>query len=133
MSGYQKNNVKQRWPAILSFALGIGLAVLLGGIITQYLQWEGCLIFLLLQGFIARIGTHVFDETLRKPKLFPIPTLLNDYKQAPCSFKFLAFSSTWGVCSAVGYCYSAAAPQISSQYLDLSASQYGYWNILNII
>lgn len=49
------------------------------------------------------------------------------------SFKLLTFSSIWGACSAVGYCYSAAAPQIAHQYLHLSASEYGYWNVLNII
>jgi len=37
------------------------------------------------------------------------------------------------VCSAVGYCYSAAAPQIAHQYLHLSAAEYGYWNTINII
>lgn len=36
-------------------------------------------------------------------------------------------------CSAVGYCYSAAAPQIAHEYLNLSASEYGSLNILNIL
>ena len=119
--------------SILSFALGIGIAVLLGGIITQYSQWQGCFVFLLLQGIIMRIGICVFDETLLKPKSFHIPTLLRDYGHALRSFKLLTFSSIWGACSAVGYCYSAAAPQIAHQYLHLSASEYGYWNVLNII
>ena len=42
--------------SILSFALGIGFAVLIGGVITQYLQWQGCFIFLLLQGLLMRLG-----------------------------------------------------------------------------
>lgn len=119
--------------SILSFALGIGLAVLIGGIITQYSQWQVCFIFLLLQGLLMRIGIRVFDETLREPKSFHIPTLLCDYRHALRSFKLLTFASIWGACSAVGYCYSAAAPQIAHQYLHLSASEYGYWNVLNII
>lgn len=119
--------------SILSFALGIGLAVLIGGIITQYSQWPGCFIFLLLQGLLMRGGLRAFDETLLKPKSFHIPSLLHDYKHALCSFKLLTFSSIWGACSAVGYCYSAAAPQIAHQYLQLSAAEYGYWNVLNIM
>jgi MFS family permease len=119
--------------SILSFALGIGLAVLIGGIITQYMQWQGCFIFLLLQGFLMRLGIRVFDETLTQPKSFHIPSLLRDYKQALGSFKLITFSSIWGACSAVGYCYSAAAPQIAQGYLNLSASAYGYWNTLNIV
>jgi DHA1 family bicyclomycin/chloramphenicol resistance-like MFS transporter len=119
--------------SILSFALGIGLAVLLGGIITQHLHWEGCFVFLLLQGLLMRIGIRAFDETLRQPKSFHISTFLRDYRHALSSFKLLTFSLIWGACTAIGYCYSAAAPQIAHQYLHLSASEYGYWNILNII
>lgn len=119
--------------SILSFALGIGLAVLLGGIITQYTGWQGCFIFLLAQGLIARIGIRVFDETLNKPKPLHILTLLHDYSNALRSYQLLVFSSIWGTCSAIGYCYSAAAPQIAHSYLYLSVSEYGYWNIVNII
>ncbi|MFA5960569.1 MAG: MFS transporter [Tatlockia sp.] len=119
--------------SILSFALGIGLAVLLGGVITQYSQWQGCFAFLLLQGLLMRIGIRMFDETLLKPKTFHIPTLLRDYGHALSSFKLLTFASIWGACSAVCYCFSAAAPQIAHQYLHLSASEYGYWNGLNIL
>jgi MFS family permease len=119
--------------SILSFALGIGFAVLIGGVITQYMQWQGCFIFLLLQGLLMRLGIRVFDETLTQPKSFHIPSLLRDYKHALASFKLITFSSIWGACSAVGYCYSAAAPQIAHSYLNLSASAYGYWNTLNIV
>ena len=59
--------------------------------------------------------------------------MLRDYKHALGSFKLITFSSIWGACSAVGYCYSAAAPQIAHSYLNLSASAYGYWNTLNIV
>lgn len=116
----------------LSFALGIGLAVVLGGVISQYILWQGCFVFLLIHGIIMRVGTRAFDETLTQPKSFHIPTLLRDYGHALCSQKLLVFSSIWGACSAVGYCFSAAAPQIAHDYLHLSVSEYGYWNILNI-
>jgi len=83
--------------SILSFALGIGFAVLIGGVITQYLQWQGCFIFLLLQGLLMRLGIRVFDETLTQPKSFHIPSLLRDYKHALGSFKLITFSSIWGL------------------------------------
>lgn len=119
--------------SILSFSLGIGLAVLIGGLIAQYTQWQGCFIFLLLQGILMRIGVRVFSETLIQPKSFHVPTLLRDYARALRSFKLLLFSSVWGASTAVGYCYSAAAPQIAHDYLHLSASEYGYWNTINIL
>lgn len=119
--------------SIFSFALGIGLAVLIGGLITQYAQWQDCFIFLLVQGLLMRFGVRVFDETLTKPKKLHIPSLFYDYKQALCSFKLITFSSIWGVCTAVGYCYSAAAPRIAHTHLGLTSSEYGYWNVLNIM
>lgn len=119
--------------SILSFALGIGLAVLIGGIITEYLVWQGCFVFLLLQSIMMQAGLKVFHETLIKPKKFHVISLLRDYGTALCSFKLITFATIWGVCSAASYCYSAAAPQIAHIYLKLQASTYGYWNILNII
>lgn len=119
--------------SILSFALGIGLSVLIGGLITQYLLWQGCFVFLLAQGILMRFGVCVFAETLVQAKPLHILTLIQDYKKALHSFKLLTFSSIWGTCSAVGYCYAAAAPQIADHYLKLSTSEYGYWNTLNIL
>lgn len=119
--------------SILSFALGIGIAVLIGGLITQYTHWQGCFIVLLIQGVLALVGLKLFDETLTKPKLFHIPTLIKDYLHALSSFQLITFSAVWSVSSVVAYCYAAAAPQIANQYLNLSASSYGYWNILNIV
>ena len=119
--------------SILSFALGVGIAVLIGGVITQYAQWQNCFIFLLLQGLIMRIGIKVFAETLTQPKSFHISSLLQDYLHALGSLNLIIFSCVMGTCSAVGYCFSTAAPQIAHTYLGLSASGYAYWNILNII
>jgi DHA1 family bicyclomycin/chloramphenicol resistance-like MFS transporter len=119
--------------SILSFVFGIGLAVFLGGIITQYLQWQWCFIFLLLQGLWMRWGTFVFDETLSQTQAFHLGRALNDYKKALGSFQLVAFSVIWGACSSIGYCYSAAAPLIAQQNLNLSASDYGYLNMLNTL
>lgn len=117
----------------LAFTFGIGLAVLLGGIITQYFDWLAtfwCLLaylsFMLAatlflprckkienqQGFIANIGGLV--HALRNIKLW-------------------IFACTVGLCSAVGYVYSAAGPLIAQQQLGLSASGYGYWNCINML
>jgi len=119
--------------SILSFALGVGFAVLIGGMITQYAQWQGCFVFLFLQGLCMLIGIRVFDETLMQPRPFHIPSLLRDYQRALCSYKIWTFSSIWGASTAVGYCYAAAAPQIAHHYLQLTASEYGYFNTINIV
>ncbi len=60
-------------------------------------------------------------------------TIVRDYYAALASTKLVIFSLVVGCCSAISYCFSAAGPQISEEILKLSAAEYGYWNILNII
>ncbi len=119
--------------AVLSFALGVGIAVLIGGVITEYAKWQGCFWFLLVHGLSMLIGTCVFSETLVTPKPFHFLTILHDYYQALTSKKLLTFSLVVGYCSAISYCFSAAGPQIAHDILNLSAAEYGYWNSLNIL
>ncbi|KTD03328.1 MFS transporter [Fluoribacter gormanii] len=119
--------------SVLSFALGIGIAVVIGGLITEYLHWQGCFWILLIHGLIMLWGTCVFSETLIQPKSIHVLTIIRDYYAALASAKLVIFSLVVGCCSAISYCFSAAGPQIAEQLLKLSAAEYGYWNILNIV
>ena len=119
--------------SVLSFALGVGVAVMLGGLITDYWYWQGCFWFLLVHGFIMLLGTWLFSETLITPKQMNILMIINDYYAAFTSTKLFVFSLVVGYCSAVSYCFSAAGPQIAHTILTLSPSRYGYWNGINII
>lgn len=119
--------------SVLSFALGIGIAVVLGGVITDYWHWQGCFWLLLAHGVIMLVGTCVFSETLVTPKPVHALAIIKDYSAALTSTKLVIFSLVVGSCSAVSYCFSAAGPQIAEELLQLSAAEYGYWNALNII
>lgn len=119
--------------SVLSFALGVGIAVMLGGLITEYWRWQGCFWFLLIHGLIMLWGTSVFRETLVTPKPIHAVSIFRDYSTALSSSKLVVFSLVVGCCSAISYCFSAAGPQIAQDLLKLSAFQYGYWNGLNII
>lgn len=119
--------------SVLSFALGIGIAVVIGGLVTDYFNWQTCFWVLLGHGIIMLWGTKVFHETLVHPKSIHVSTIMRDYATALGSSKLVIFSLVVGCCSAISYCFSAAGPQIAEEILKLSAAQYGYWNILNII
>ncbi|HHF7374819.1 MFS transporter [Legionella bozemanae] len=119
--------------SVLSFALGIGIAVVIGGVITEFLHWQGCFWILLVHGLIMLWGTCIFSETLIHPKSIYVLTIVRDYYAALASAKLVIFSLVVGCCSAISYCFSAAGPQIAEKILKLSAAEYGYWNILNII
>jgi MFS family permease len=119
--------------SILSFTLGIGLAVLVGGWISSCWTWAGCFIFLLVQGIIMLAGTAVFTETLKNPQAINLATIIDGYQQALTSSTLVIYALAVGFCSAIGYCFSAAAPFIANDLLHLSTMEYGYWNCLNII
>lgn len=119
--------------SVLSFALGVGIAVMLGGLITEYWNWQGCFWFLLVHGLSMLWGTCVFSETLVISKPIHAVTIFRDYSAALSSSRLVVFSLVVGCCSAISYCFSAAGPQIAQDLLKLSAAQYGYWNGLNIV
>jgi MFS transporter, DHA1 family, multidrug resistance protein len=119
--------------SVLSFALGVGISVLIGGLITEYWHWQGCFWFLLIHGALMLWGTCVFNETLINPKPIHFLTILRDYSEALTSAELVIFSLVVGCCSAISYCFSAAGPQIAHDSLALSAAEYGLWNIMNII
>ena len=118
---------------ILSFTLGIGLAVILGGMITQYGHWQYCFGLLLGYGLLMLYGTKIFSETLKEPQPIHLMSILSGYKKAFSSGTLVVFSVVVGLCSAIGYCFSAAGPQIANELLKLTPAEYGYWNGFNVI
>ena len=119
--------------SVLSFALGTGIAVMLGGLITEYLSWQDCFWFLLAHGIIMLLGTSVFSETLVTPKPIHAMSIIRDYTTALSSSTLVVFSLVVGSCAAISYCFSAAGPQIAQDLLKLSAAEYGYWNGINTV
>ncbi|WP_133129526.1 MFS transporter [Legionella yabuuchiae] len=119
--------------AVFSFALGVGIAVMIGGIITEYWHWQGCFWLLLAHGLVMLWGTQVFSETLVEAKPIHLSRIITDYSTTLKSPTLVVYSIVVGSCSAISYCFSAAGPQIAQNSLDLSAAEYGYWNGLNVI
>ncbi|MBA2711874.1 MAG: MFS transporter [Tatlockia sp.] len=118
---------------ILSFTFGIGLAVTLGGIISEYLNWVYCFLFLGIHGILMLAGTKLFKETLKQPQPINLKSIIEGYKKAISSRTLIIFSLVVGFCSSIGYCFSAAGPQISIEMFQLSPAEYGYWNLINMI
>ncbi|KTD47642.1 MFS transporter [Legionella quateirensis] len=117
---------------ILSFTLGIGVAVILGGIITEFSHWEYCFYLLLCHGLMMFYGTKIFSETLKIPQKLNWNVILNGYKEALSSTTLVIYSLVVGLCSAIGYCFSALGPQIAIDLFQLTPAEYGYWNLLNM-
>jgi DHA1 family bicyclomycin/chloramphenicol resistance-like MFS transporter len=119
--------------AVISFTLGIGIAVSIGGVVTEYWAWQACFVVLMIHGVLTMASTWFFNETLQVKQSINLSTIGKAYYEALRSPKLIAFSLCAGLCSAVAYCYSAAAPIYAQTNLHLSTSQYGYWNLINTL
>jgi DHA1 family bicyclomycin/chloramphenicol resistance-like MFS transporter len=119
--------------AIVSFTAGIGIAVLLGGLITQYLHWQWCFWVLLVHGIFALRSVSFFAETAKEKVAISLGSLSRGYAQALSHPEIWTFSLLVALVSLFSYCYSAAAPIIAHNQLHLSPALYGYYNMINIV
>jgi DHA1 family bicyclomycin/chloramphenicol resistance-like MFS transporter len=119
--------------SLIPFTVGVGLSITLAGIITQYLNWEYCFLILLLQGITMLILTWQFREPLQTPRRLHVASILCAYRKTLESKQLVKYALMVGLCSSITYGYSTAAPIYTQSILHLSASEYGYWNLLNII
>jgi predicted MFS family arabinose efflux permease len=117
----------------VSFSVGIGLAVSIGGLVTQYLTWQDCFWLLLAHGLLMLLLTGLFQETLKKPLTLKLASILSNYLAALKSHQLVVFSLVVGLSAGLAYTYSAAAPIYAQTTLQLSPSQYGYWNLTSIL
>ncbi len=127
-----QDKIKQAMSfSVISFTLGIGAAVTIGGILTQYLRWEDCFWVLLSHGLIMLYCTRFLPETLKHPTKISARDVLLTLGKSIKNKKLVVFSLTIGFVTAFLYTYSAAAPIFARKVLQLMPSVYGYWNLLN--
>jgi DHA1 family bicyclomycin/chloramphenicol resistance-like MFS transporter len=118
--------------AVVSFTAGIGIAVLLGGLLTQYWEWQGCFWLLLTHGIWALYSVNFLSETLIKKSSLSLLKLFSGYGKALLNTRLWVYSLLVGLVSLFSYCYSAAAPIIAHDQFDLLPAAYGYYNTLNM-
>ena len=118
---------------MLPVTVGLGLAVALGGILTEYFYWGDCFWVLLFHGIIVYFGTYLFKETLKQKTPFRLFKILGGYASTLKSANLIMSSFIGSLFPVIVYCNSAASPLIAHRSLGLSPSEYGYWNCINMI
>ncbi|MCF6764656.1 MFS transporter [Thiotrichales bacterium 19S3-7] len=117
---------------IVSFTVGLGLAILIGGVVTQYINWQMLFIILLIHGAITYLSTFLFEKTKILQQAINIKAIVNGYVNALKNRSLVIFSLMLGSVSMFSYGYAYSAPIFAMTELHLSPSIYGYWNILSI-
>ena len=116
----------------IAFAIAPGLAVAIGGFLTQYLGWISCLYFLALYGCLMLwLSTRLPEiKIVLDQNAFKLPNFIGGYiKQLknPC---LLSAGLLMGTFTAIVYLYATLAPFIAITPSGMSSSEYGFYNLL---
>lgn len=115
---------------VLSFMLGIGLGVFIGGVLTEKLGWLAIFEVMLIYAVAMLMSTFLFQEPMFLPKKISLSTLFHSYATSLKNKALRNYALILGYTSIVSYAYSTAAPFISEHHLQLSSSEYGRWNLI---
>lgn len=112
---------------MLAFAIVPAIAVFMGGLIVQYLNWEMCFYFLLGYGLLLMIPAYALPETLITKDLEAIRLVRihRSYKEVFKNLPLINYSIISGCTSTMIYVFAAEGPFIGIHLLGLSASHYG--------
>jgi MFS family permease len=111
----------------LAFAIVPGLATVIGGYITQYLDWQSCFYFLLIYGFILLYPAITLPETIikRDPHAMRSRYLFKNYIAQLSNRNLVSYAIMFGLSTGCAYTFSAEGPFIGIHFFGLSTSDYG--------
>jgi DHA1 family bicyclomycin/chloramphenicol resistance-like MFS transporter len=120
---------------MVAFAVMPGVAISIGGILTQYINWQACFYFLLLYGLILIYPVRKLPETIckRDPHALRFKYVLKNYAKIILNKKLVGFSLCSGFSSACIYVFGAAGPFIGIQLLHIKPATYGLWGLTPFI
>jgi DHA1 family bicyclomycin/chloramphenicol resistance-like MFS transporter len=116
----------------VSFSIGIGTSIYIGGILTQYFNWRYSFVVLILHGLLMLSFTWQFKETMITPIKCNFKNLMQGYLVALKSKKLITYAIMLGFAATIVYTYATAGPIIAHEYLLFSPSQYVKWNLITM-
>ena len=131
----QKEATKIFSSVIIAFAIMPGVAVAIGGVLTQLLNWESCFYFLaLFAAFVLWLSTKL-PETAKTldPNALNISSIIQGYK-SKFKNKHLVISGLMIGCgSAVIYIFAAKSPFIGIDLIGLTPAAFGAYNLIPLV
>lgn len=120
---------------MLAFAIIPGIAVAIGGLLVQFINWQSCFYFLLLYGIVLIYPAMKLPETVGKVdhKALHVSSLFNNYLSAAKNKKLIGYSLVFGLSTSCGYVFGAQGPFIGIHTLHVSPGVYGLLGLLPYI
>ena len=117
---------------ITAFAIVPGVAVFIGGFITQVSTWQSCFYFLLVYGLVLIYPAHTLPETLLEKNFdaIKINRIRRSYREVFGNWPLVRYSMMYGLSGAIVYSFSAEAPFIGIHVIGLRVGEYGMLALL---
>lgn len=112
---------------MLAFAIVPGIAIAIGGALTQYIHWQACFYFLFLYGLCLLYFAYRLPETIveRDYKALHYQHIFKHYAEIFVNKKLIGFAMTAGFSSACIYVFGAEGPFIGIHLLNIPPATYG--------
>lgn len=129
---YVKRRRKIMGLLMLAFAIVPGIAVLLGGLIAQYLDWSFCFYFLLFYGLLLVIPVWMLPETLleKDHRALKVKKMLQGYWAEFKNKWLVGFAICSGFSSGCIYVFGAEGPFIGIHLLGVKPALYGLLGLI---
>lgn len=117
---------------MLAFAIAPGVAVAVGGALTQYISWQSCFYFLFLYGLVLLIPAWRLPETIHEydKSACNLRAIFKNYKRLFKNKRLIGFALCSGFSSAAVYVFGAEGPFIGIHILQISPSNYGFLGLI---
>ena len=126
---YYANQAKSKF-AILMIGVAIvpGIAVMIGGVLSQYISWQACFYFMLLYNIMLCALAFILPETKTDKELDSLKPriILERYAKVLHNKPLLLFAAMIGCSTSFIYVFSTLGPFIGVKQIGLSPSLYGF-------
>lgn len=120
---------------LIAFAIMPGIAVAIGGWLTESFSWESCFYFLIFFGFFILALLTFLPETSTSldPEALNPSAIIHGYGLKFKNIRLVLSGCVMGCSTAVIYIFASKAPFIGIDLLGLSPERFGQYNLIPLV
>ncbi len=128
----QEESTKMISRILIAFAIMPGIAIAIGGWITQQLGWESCFYFLALFGaFMLWLSSRLPEtSTILDPQALKLKSIIRNYGAILKNKHLIISSLIMGCGTAIVYIFASKSPFIGISILGLEPEIFGSFNLI---
>jgi MFS family permease len=117
---------------VLAFAIVPGIGIAIGGVLTQWLNWESCFYFLALFGVFMLFLSRRLPETAKviDRSYLKASSIIEGYLLKLKNRQLVLCSFMMGCGGAIIYIFASKAPFIGINLIGLSPEKFGAYNLI---